>query len=478
MFDFYFLPLPLYVAEAIASGIYNQEILNSRYSKRMTVVLWTIIYLGVDIVINEWLKIDNDIISVVVNLALLLALQSVFFIWDCKKQIFVALSFSAGRKLTRYIISVLYILISSLSGGFVESMIASAKEMTLERAKLITNMYQGLLCFICVAAYVVIISIYLRILAQKYKYRGYEPSIAESCFLLFPCVTAICVSITLRILVVKAAEGMPALVYEQAPEAMFWIIVICVLLLGSIIATMILFQYLIERNEENRRQIILEKQVEQLHREISEIEEIYTDLRGMKHDMRNHLNNIVQYVNSCGNADIKEIDGYIGQIEDAVDRLDFSSKSGNPITDIIIYQRQQEAGKYGISFVADFVAPTAEQIDIYDIAVILNNALDNAFEACRCLDGSREVILRSYMKGTLFFIEVENDFDGGMTLDKDTGLPVTNKKDKRLHGIGISNIQKCARKYMGDVDIEMRSDGGRKKFLLTVMLSGKISLQK
>ena len=65
-----------------------------------------------------------------------------------------------------------------------------------------------------------------------------------------------------------------------------------------------------------------------------------------------------------------------------------------------------------------------------------------------------------------------------MTLDKDTGLPVTNKKNKRLHGIGLSNIQKCARKYMGDVDIEMRSDGGRKKFLLTVMLSGKISLQK
>ena len=174
MFEFYFLPLPLYVAEAIASGIYTQEILNSRYSKRMTVVLWTIIYLGVDIVLNEWLKIDNDIISVVVNLAFLFALQSVFFIWDYKKQIFVALSFSAGRKLIRYIISVLYSLISSLSGGFVESIIASAEEMTLDRAKLITNMYQGLLCFICVAAYVAIISIYLRILSRKYKYRGVD----------------------------------------------------------------------------------------------------------------------------------------------------------------------------------------------------------------------------------------------------------------------------------------------------------------
>lgn len=478
MFEFYSLLLPLYVAEAIASGIYGQDILNARYSKKVTMFLWTIIYLGSNIAINEWIGVDIDIVGVVLNLALHLALQSIFFKWDYKKQIFVALSFSAGRKLTRYIVSVLYSLISSVSGGFVENMIASAEEMTLEKAKLVTNVYFALQCFICVVVYVAIVSIYLRILSRRYKYRGYEPSIAESIFLLFPCVTAICVSITLRILVLKVAEGVPSLVYEQVPEAMFWIIVICVLLLGSIIATMMLFQYLIERNEDSRKQIILEKQVEQLHREIADIEEIYTDLRGMKHDMRNHLNSIVQYVNSYDSSDKKEIDGYIGQIEAAVDRLEFSSKSGNPITDIIIYQRQQEADKHGITFTVDFVSPTAEQIDIYDIAVILNNALDNAFEACRCMEGSREVMLRSYMKGTLFFIEVENDFGGGVTLDKETGLPVTSKKDKRLHGIGLSNIQKCARKYMGDVDIEMRSNGGRKKFLLTVMLSGRISPQK
>ena len=65
-----------------------------------------------------------------------------------------------------------------------------------------------------------------------------------------------------------------------------------------------------------------------------------------------------------------------------------------------------------------------------------------------------------------------------MTVDRENGLPLTSKKDKRLHGIGLSNVQKCARKYMGDVDIEIRSDGGRKRFTLTVMMSGKISLQK
>jgi hypothetical protein len=89
----------------------------------------------------------------------------------------------------------------------------------------------------------------------------------------------------------------------------------------------------------------------------------------------------------------------------------------------------------------------------------LNNALDNAFEASRGLSGVREICLKSYLKGTFFFIEVENSFEGNIIFDRDTELPITNKTDKHLHGIGMSNIQKCARKYMGDLDIEISSCG-------------------
>ena len=480
MFDLSTLTLtvPLYIADAVLSGLYGLDLLKTRYEKKITVILWTMIYLAVDIVIYEILGIDRDVMGVVVNLVLLFALLSLSFKWDYKRQIFVTFSFAAGRALIKYIISVLYYLISLLTGGMIERIISSSDGMTLERANNILTASMIVQGIICVAVYVVILCVYLKTLSRKYIYKGYETSFGENIFLVFPCFAALCVSITMRILILRFSERLGVLVYEQVPETVFWIIVICVLLLGTIIATMMLFQYLIERNEDSRKQVILENQVEQLHREIEDIEEIYSDLRGLKHDMRSHLNNITQYVKGVGNGDTREIDEYIGQIEDTVNRLDFSSKSGNPITDIIIYQRQQEARKQSISFDVDFVAPNTEQIDIYDIAVILNNALDNAFEACRGLDGHREISLKSYMKGTLFFIEIENDFDGSVTMDRETGLPITSKKDKRVHGIGLSNIQKCARKYMGDLDIEIRSDGGRKRFMLTVMMSGKISLQK
>lgn len=377
-----------------------------------------------------------------------------------------------------YLVKPINYSVSNSTWSYVERLINNDNQISVAKANAFVDGYLIILSVLNIAVYTSLFYVYLKFIEKKYVHRGYEPSLWENIFLIFPCITALCISVTLRLLIVKMEEGTATIAYDTMPVARFWIVVICIFLLVSIILTMMLFQYLIERNEDNRKQAILEKQVEQLHREIEDIEEIYTDLRGLKHDMRNHMNNIMQYVKSTGNENVREIDSYISQMEDVVDRLDFSAKSGNPITDIIIYQRQQEARKHDIIFDVEFVAPDTEQIDIYDIAVIMNNALENAFEACNELAGCREVSLRSYMKGALFFIEVENDFDGDITIDKETGLPMTSKKDKYLHGIGLYNLQKCARKYMGDVDIEIQSKDGRKRFLLTVMMNGKISLQK
>ena len=107
------------------------------------------------------------------------------------------------------------------------------------------------------------------------------------------------------------------------------------------------------------------------------------------------------------------------------------------------------------------------------MAVILNNALENAMEACGRVEGERQIRLRSYVRGSLFFIEVENDFSGDIVMGKESGLPVSSKENGKLHGIGISNIQRCARKYMGDINIAISDTDGRKKFCLTVMMNGK-----
>jgi len=468
------LTLPIYVSDAIFSGIYVAAFLKPKHSIKLIHILWTTIYLSVEAVLYKAMDTQTVAFRTLLDLTLLYLLELLFFERDFKRQTFAAISFTAGKELIRNIGSVGYYLISQATWGMFESLVLEPENLTVEKADMFLNIYLGAQSLASVAIYVGLMFTYLKALSGKYIHKGYEPSPGESIFLILPCITGLGVSMTLRVMILKINERLSLLIYDKVPEILIWIIVICLLLLCSIIAAMMMFQYLIERNEERRKQTILEKQVEQLHREIEDVENIYSDLRGLKHDMRNHLNHIMQYVKNVGNdTDTAEIDGYIGELETAVNQLDFSLKSGNPITDIIIYQRMQEAKRSGISFETDFVAPRSGPIDIYDIAVILDNALDNAFEACRKVDGAREITLKSYMKGTLYFIEIENIFDGQVTFDKDTGLPVTSKTDKHLHGIGMSNIQKCARKYMGDVDIEIKNKGERQMFCLTVMMNDK-----
>ena len=110
----------------------------------------------------------------------------------------------------------------------------------------------------------------------------------------------------------------------------------------------------------------------------------------------------------------------------------------------------------------------------YDIAVILNNALENAIEACCKAEGKKQIKLRSYVKGSLFFLEIENDFVEEIAIEKESGLPASSKGGGKLHGIGISNIQRCAKKYRGDIDIVVSDTDGRKKFSLMVMMNGKM----
>ena len=53
MFDLSTLTLtvPLYIADAVLSGLYGLDLLKTRYEKKITVILWTMINLAVDIVI-------------------------------------------------------------------------------------------------------------------------------------------------------------------------------------------------------------------------------------------------------------------------------------------------------------------------------------------------------------------------------------------------------------------------------------------
>ena len=199
-----------------------------------------------------------------------------------------------------------------------------------------------------------------------------------------------------------------------------------------------------------------------MKRYLSEVEVLYQDIRRLKHDMGNHvviLENLFQ-------KDLhQEAMGYLLKLETEFHETAEELKTGNPVTDVIIMEKEKEAARKGIAFCHDFHFPEGSAIDVFDISVILSNALNNAIEgAASCQDSYINV--SSYHKKNVYMIEFRNNFNGKLIFSEKDRLPVTSKEDQKEHGYGLSSIRKVARKYFGDMEIEQNG----KEFLLYVML--------
>ena len=470
------LPVSIYLINSILSGVYTRSFLKEKYRKGAVLAVWGAAYFFIQFAVFEILDGRfpvGEVKGIILNVCVLLLMQFIFFEKDMQKQLFVVLSFVAGKEIVKYIVSVFSIAFNGLCNNILDYFVAKEIIDTLEK----TNIWIKVLWFIaivlCALLYALLLSVFLHLISRKFVKKDYLLQTHENVFLVLPCIAALCISVTMKMMIVSVENGMTVIIYDTVPATKFWIPVICVLLLSAVIASVILFQKLVQYNEEAGKRAILENQVRQMRKEIVEIQDIYTDMRGLRHDMRSHLANISLLVKSVTGSVNEELESYIGKMEETVSKLDFAYQTGNPITDIIIHQKGQEAEKKQIRFKADFAYPPKLLIDVYDIAVILNNALENAIEACCKAEGTRQIKLHSYVKGSLFFIEVENDFSENVVMEKESGLPVSSKENGKLHGIGISNIQRCAKKYMGDIDIVISDTEGRKKFSLTVMMNGK-----
>lgn len=121
--------------------------------------------------------------------------------------------------------------------------------------------------------------------------------------------------------------------------------------------------------------------------------------------------------------------------------------------------------KRKIRFQSDFYYPTGKNINVFDVSVILNNALQNAMENAGRSEAPYISVL-SYHSNNAYMIEISNSFRGSLKWDEERELPVTSKEKTEGHGYGLSNIRMVARKYSGDIAIDLKDN----EFRLSVML--------
>ena len=446
-------------------------------NRRQASIRWAILYpiaqFGFSLLTDGW-KPYERFFMVVPQFALLFFLQGSFFEKNRPRRIFAAASFVVGWDILRFAVSPLAHAAFGAWGPAWAWTVNKAVELGVPAETVLFLMQisnDAAVCLIiagCRAVQLGLLALYLRGIVGFFPPKEYALRFHDSLFLLFPCAVSLVLDLTVRTLALSADNSALMLIYDRAPSTLLLLPLASLLLLGMVVSSAALFRGLVQAKDEEQKRLLLEQSVAGVHREVTELQNIYADLKGLRHDLRNHIASLTAYAKRIAPQGDGQMEAYLGQMTDAVARLDFADDTGNPITDVIVHQARRDAEKKGVAFAADFHWPQDERFDIYDVSVILNNALTNGLEAA-----SREISIRSYEKGRLFFIEAANDFTGELCWDEAREFPVTSKPDKAMHGMGLMNIRRCAQKYKGEIEIQVSEETGRKRFLLTVMLYEK-----
>ena len=227
----------------------------------------------------------------------------------------------------------------------------------------------------------------------------------------------------------------------------------------AILVVIVMFQNWKEMQEEQRGQELVLNQISDMKKHIEEVEKLYRDIRSMRHDMGNHIQTLEHLVAHNNMDDATE---YLEHLKNEWDEVSPEIKTGSPVIDVILMEKLREAKERQIRFLSDFHYPQNTKLNAFDLSVIMNNALNNCMEN---VSGDNPYIsISSFRKNSIFMITIKNSFVGHLNFG-DSDLPETTKSG-REHGMGLNNIRRVARMYMGDISLEQ----GNEEVILSIMM--------
>ncbi len=323
---------------------------------------------------------------------------------------------------------------------------------------------------------IIVLLLYLSIkkIVWNFQEKNYDIDRTELLFILTPSAVGMMICLLLRIIMITVEDGIPKMLYDRYPILAVVLPAILLLSLLSILYGVKLFQNMIYWNREKSGRIILENQISSLQEHMEEMERIYSGIRGMKHDMKNTLAVIQRLSAEEGNRELQE---YLSELNKGFEELEVRFRTGNTVVDTLLNMKYHEAVRDVPDLKVDtdhLLFPQGIEIHSYDIGVILGNAVDNAMEACRKLKAKEPgadafIRISSLQKGNLLILKVENSFDGKVVRKPQNEFPVTDKSDRKSHGIGLTNIKSTAEKYQGAVDFKVNG----RVFILSVMMKNE-----
>jgi sensor histidine kinase regulating citrate/malate metabolism len=181
-----------------------------------------------------------------------------------------------------------------------------------------------------------------------------------------------------------------------------------------------------------------------MEKHIAEVQNLYRDMRGWRHDYHNHIQAMKAHRALGQNV---ELDAYLSRLDADLTSVDKLIKSGTVMADAILNSKLSLAKARKIEVSAKAAVPEYISISEIDLCVIIGNLLDNAIEACLRIDDEAGRYIRLYIdvKREHLYISITNTSGGAA--EKRGGKYHSGKGEN--HGFGLLRVDRIVEKYGG-----------------------------
>ena len=181
-----------------------------------------------------------------------------------------------------------------------------------------------------------------------------------------------------------------------------------------------------------------------------EVENMYRQIRGWRHDYRNHIQMMKVL---AANGDMDALKVYLDELDTDLNTVDTVVKTGNPMADAILNSKISLARSRDIPTQVDAHIPVKLKMSELDLCCIIGNLMDNAMDAGEDVPGGR------------IRLAVTEDLRGFAFVITNNGVPIPEELVDRLfepgvstkgegHGLGLSIVRSTLADFGGTISLE------------------------
>lgn len=190
-----------------------------------------------------------------------------------------------------------------------------------------------------------------------------------------------------------------------------------------------------------------------------EVQKVQSQIRSLKHDMKNHTMVILSYLEEEKTEEAKI---YAGEILNKLNKMYSYVNVGNSLLNYILNNKLSKAKESGCEIKAEIENLAFSYMESVDFSAVLNNLLDNAIEgAIYSVDRKIEVQIISE-KG-FDVITIKNSIDQSVL---ESNAELLSTKSEPGHGFGTKQVRKIVDKYDGMIDIYEKNN----MFVVSILL--------